>query len=183
MLEAGTIILMGIFAALAIHSRILRLAVIYLAVFSLLAAFLYLLYAAPELAIAEAVIGSGLVTLLYLAALKRNKVYTIAVLTEGQTYRLTDAYINYIENSRAMREIKHFFELREYEPQIVFTEKPLDAALSDPRFDLVVQEEKNGIVAYGSDASYVVEELDLMFRIHGREDGVRLVQYSPEESL
>ena len=181
MVEAGTIILMGVFAALAIHSKLLRLAVIHLAVFSLLAAFFYLLFAAPELAIAEAVIGSGLVTLLYLAALKRNKVYTIAILTEGHKYRLTDAYINYMERSKALREIRHFFELREFEPQVVFSEKSLHEALADPRFDLVILEEKDGIVAYGSDESFVVEELELMFRIHGTEAGVRFQQYSPQE--
>jgi putative multicomponent Na+:H+ antiporter subunit B len=181
MLEAGTIILMGVFAVLAIHSKLLRLAVIHLAVLSLLAAFFYLLFAAPELAIAEAVIGSGLVTLLYLAALKRNKVYTIAVLTEGHKYRLTDAYINYMERSRALREIKHFFEVREYEPQVVFTEKPLGEALADPRFDLVIVEEKQGIATYGSDESFVVEELELMFRIHGTEANIRFLQYSPQD--
>lgn len=179
MLEAGTIILMGVFALLAIHSRLLRLAVVHLAIFSLLAAFLYLLYAAPELAIAEAVIGSGLVTLLYLAALKRNKVYTIAILAEGQRFRLSDAYITYMERTKALREIRHFFELREFEPQIVYSAKTLDEALRDPRFDLIILEEKDGIVAYGSDESFVVEELELMFRIHGTEAGVRFEQYSP----
>ena len=183
MIEAGTIVLMGVFALLAIHSSILRLSVIHLAVLSLLAAFLYTLYAAPELAIAEAVIGSGLVTLLYLAALKRNKVYTIAVLAEGYRFRLTDEYINYMERSKAMREIKHFFELREFEPQVIYSEKSLDEALGDPLFDLIVLEEKEGIVAYGSDRSFVVEELDLMFRIHGTDANIRFQQYSPREAL
>ncbi len=178
MVETGLIILMGVFALLAIHSRLLRLAVIYLAVFSLLAAFLYLLFAAPELAIAEAVIGSGLVTLLYLAALKRNRVFTIAVLAEGHRYRLTDAYINYIERSKALQEIHSFFELREFEPQIVYSEKLLEDALKDPRFDMVILEEKDEIVLYGSDESFVIEELELMFRIHGTDANVRFERFS-----
>ncbi|POQ98493.1 hypothetical protein AU468_12945 [Alkalispirochaeta sphaeroplastigenens] len=181
MIETGTILLMGVFAALAIHSTLLRRAVIYLAVFSLLGAFLYVLYAAPELAIAEAVIGSGLVTLLYLAALKRNKVYTIAVLAEGHRYRMTDAYVNYLERSRALREIRHFFELREMEPQVVFSEATLDEALRGDSFDLVIVEEQDEIVLYGSRDTFALEELELMFRIHGTEAGVRVVRYDPEE--
>lgn len=182
MIEAGTIVLMGVFALLAIRSSLLRLAVIHLAVFSLLAAFLYLLYAAPELAIAEAVIGSGLVTLIYLAALKRNKVYTIAVLAEGYRSRLSDSYMKYMEKTKALQEIKRFFELREFEPQIVYSEKSLQEALEDSLFDLIILEEKDEIVAYGSDESFVVEELELMFRIHGTEAGVRFQQYSPGEA-
>ena len=70
MIEVVVVVAMAVFAVLAIHSRLLRNAVIYLAIFSLMAAFLFLLHAAPELAIAEAVMGSGLVTLLYLTALR-----------------------------------------------------------------------------------------------------------------
>ncbi len=177
MVEIIIILLMMCFALLAIHSQLLRLAVIYLAVLSLLSAFLYLLYAAPELAIAEAAIGSGLVTLLYLASLKRNKVYTIAVLAEGHRYRLTDAYLGYMERTRSMREIKNFFQRREYEPQIVFSEKSLDEALNYHSFDLVIKEEKDGISAHGSSDSYVLEELEMMFQIHGTEAGISIVRH------
>lgn len=183
MIEAGTLLLMGLFALMAIHSKRLRIAVIHLAVFSLLGAFLYLLYAAPELAIAEAAIGSGLVTLLYLAALKRNKVYTIAVLSEGHRYRLTDAYVNYMKRGRSLRRIRSFFLLREFEPHIVFVDQEVDEALHNPRFDLVVVEEKQGIAAYGSADSYVLEELELVFRMHGTDHDVRFVRYSDEEDV
>lgn len=179
MVEYLAIILMMLFALLAIHSRLLSQAIIHLAVFSLLSAFLYLLYAAPELAIAEAAIGSGLVTLLYLAAIKRNKVYTIAVLAEGHRYRMTDAYLGYMERSRAMREICRFFQRREYEPQVVFSEKTLEEALAYPAFDLIIKEEKEGISAHGSSESYVLEELEMLFMIHHSEAGVSIVRHSP----
>ncbi len=182
MIEAGTVILMGVFAAMAIHARLLRQAVIYLAVFSLLAAFLYVLYAAPELAVAEAVIGSGLVTLLYLAALKRNREYTIALLAEGHRYRLSDAYINYMDRTRAIQEIRHFFELRELESQLVFTSITLNEALADPRFSLILLEERDGIAAYGSSDSYVMDELELVFLMHGGESGVRFIRYTPGDT-
>lgn len=179
MVEYLAILLMMVFALLAIHSRMLSLAVIHLAVLSLVAAFLYLLYAAPELAIAEAAIGSGLVTLLYLAALKRNKVYTVAVLAEGHKYRLTDAYLGYIERNRSMREILRFFKRREYETQVVFSEKTLDEALAYPAFDLIIKEEKDGISAHGSSESYVLEELELLFMMHRSDSGVSIVRHEP----
>ena len=180
MVEVGTILLMGVFAALAIHSNVLRLAIIYLAVFSLLAAFLYLLYAAPELAIAEAAIGSGLVTLLYLAALKRNRVYTIGVVNEQQRDHLSDSYIQHVERSKALREIRQFFLLREFEVQIVFVFSALDDALRDPAYDLIVAEDSEGFAAFTDDESYAMLELEMMVQMHGSGSAIRFVRHSEE---
>lgn len=177
MIEVLTILLMMGFAVLAIQAALIRMAVIYLAAFSVLTAFLYLQLAAPELALAEAAIGSGLVTLLYLASLKRNKVYTIAVLAEGHRYRATDAYIGYVERLRAIREIRQFFERRELEPQIIFSEKTLEEALAYPAFDLVIREEKDRLTAHGSADSFVLEELEMLFQMHGTMQGVEIVRH------
>ncbi len=62
MLEV-TLILVVILAILAIQTNTLRRAIVYLCVFSLLCSFCYLLYQAPDVAIAEAVIGSTLATI------------------------------------------------------------------------------------------------------------------------
>ena len=180
MVEFLAIILMMLFALLAIHSQLLRIAVVHLTVFSLLASFLYFLYAAPELAIAETAIGSGLITLLYLASLKRNRVYTIAVLAEGHKYRMTDSYLGYMEKNRSMREIKNFFQLREFEPQVVFSEKSLDEALEYKPFDLVIKEEKDGISAHGFIENFELEELEMMFQFHGTDTGVRIERHGSE---
>lgn len=66
-----------LFAILALQSSILRNAVIYLAVFSLLCSAVYLFLGAPDVAIAEAVIGCTLSTILYLVALKKYKILSI----------------------------------------------------------------------------------------------------------
>ncbi len=182
MVEVGVILLMAVFALLAIHSTLLRFAVIYLAIFSLLAAFLYLLYAAPELAIAEGVIGSGLVTLLYLSALKRYRVYTIGFIGDGESRQLTDRYISGVEDSAALAKIKDFFQRREFEPQVVFVSRPLEDALSDPHFDLVISETPQGLIIYGPQDSYAVVELELMFRMQGAGAGIEFVRYAREEA-
>ena len=183
MIEIGTLVLMGVFAALAIHSKLLRLSVIYLAVFSLLAAFLYLLFAAPELAIAEAVIGSGLVTLLYLAALKRNHVYTIGVIASHDEGRIADRYVSHVERSKAVQQLHDFFIRREFEAQMVFLSIPTDEALLDPAYDLVITEDSDGVILYTDEESYVMVELELMFQMHGTDSLVRFVRYSPEGVL
>ena len=179
MIVSGTLLLMGVFAALAIFSSLLRYAVIYLAVFSLLAAFLYVLLGAPELAIAEAVIGSGLVTLLYLIALKRNHVYTIGVVVPEAEGSITDRHVDRVERSVAMREIRAFFVRREFEAQIIFLSVPLAQALNDPTYDLVIAEEAGGLVAYADEDSYVMVELELMFQMHGTDSAIRFEWYAP----
>ena len=76
MLEIALILLL-ITSVAAIQTRYLRHAVIYLGLFSLAIAFVYLLYHAPDVAIAEAVIGSTIATILYLVALQKYKIFTI----------------------------------------------------------------------------------------------------------
>ncbi len=183
MIEVGVVLLMGVFAALTIQSSLLRLSIVYLAVFSLLAAFLYLLYAAPELAIAEAVIGSGLVPLLYLAALKQTRVYTIAVVSEGQRDSITDRVIFEVERSKALEEIKAFFERREFEVQVVFVNVALEEALKQEEYDLVVERDEKGIAVYTDEQSYVMVELELMFQMHGTDAALRFIRYSPGEAV
>ncbi len=182
MVEVGVLLLMAVFALLAIHSVLLRLAVIYLAIFSLLAAFLYLLHAAPELAIAEGVIGSGLVTLLYLSALKRYRVYTIGFVGGEESRKLTDRYISEVEDSATLARIKDFFQRREFEPQVVFVSRSLEDVLSDPHYDLVISETPHGMIIYGRQDSYAMVELELMFRMQGAGSGIEFVRYAREEA-
>lgn len=65
--------LMVIAAFFAIHTKNLLTAVIVSGVVSLLASLLYLLMHAPDVAMTEAAIGSGLTTVVFLYTLKRIK--------------------------------------------------------------------------------------------------------------
>lgn len=174
MIEIVVVVAMAVFAVLAIHSRLLRNAVIYLAIFSLMAAFLFLLHAAPELAIAEAVMGSGLVTLLYLTALKRYKVFTIAVVTDFE-HRIRDDLISRVQRSDAVQDIRNFLARREREAQIVFVRESRDEAMANPEYDLVLEADGSSLVVHGSQDDYLVVELELMFRMRefGSGMGVR----------
>lgn len=182
MIDSLILLTMCLFALLAIQTRLLRNAIIHLAVLSLLAAYLYLRLAAPELAIAEAVIGSGLVTLLYLAALKRNRVYTIGVVGNGESACLTDPYMQHITKTQAMREIHQFFLIREYELQVVFVPEALDEALRNDAYDLVIQEDDSGIIAYTDDESYIMMELEMLIQMRGAQSGLRFERYQQSTS-
>jgi energy-converting hydrogenase B subunit D len=64
-------VLMIAAALFAVYSRSLLTAIIGAGVISLLASIIYVLLAAPDVAMTEAAIGSGLTTVVFLLALKR----------------------------------------------------------------------------------------------------------------
>ncbi|MCD6177074.1 MAG: DUF4040 domain-containing protein [Candidatus Cloacimonetes bacterium] len=67
----GIIMIMAAF--LAIHLKNLLSAIISAGVISLLASVIYLLLAAPDVAMTEAAIGSGLTTIIFIFTLKKIK--------------------------------------------------------------------------------------------------------------
>jgi len=66
-------IIMIVAAFLAIHLKNLLSAIISAGVISLLASVIYLLLAAPDVAMTEAAIGSGLTTIIFIFTLKKIK--------------------------------------------------------------------------------------------------------------
>ncbi len=66
-------IIMIVAAFLAIHLKSLLSAVISAGVISLLASVIYLLLAAPDVAMTEAAIGSGLTTIIFIFTLRKIK--------------------------------------------------------------------------------------------------------------
>lgn len=63
-------------AVFAVYSRNLLTAIISAGVISLLASIIYILLAAPDVAMTEAAIGSALTTIVFLLALKRINIDT-----------------------------------------------------------------------------------------------------------
>lgn len=182
MIDVAIVLFMIVFAAIAIQVKLLRHSIIALAIFSLFAALLFLVYAAPELAIAEVVMGSGLVTLLYLTALKRYHFYRICIVSELPE-DINDRFISEIKSTDAMREIRTFCRRREREVQLVFSSDPLNDVLRDPRYHLVMKTGLNTITIYGVVDDYMVVEMELVFQMRrfGAGMGVNFVYYSPEE--
>ncbi|MFW5712490.1 MAG: Na(+)/H(+) antiporter subunit B [bacterium] len=83
-----SVVIIGIFGAMmigaaifAVYSRSILSAIISSGVISLLASIIYILLAAPDVAMTEAAIGSGLTTVVFLLALRR--IYAYAGAAEG----------------------------------------------------------------------------------------------------
>ncbi len=74
-------------ALFALHTSNLLSAVIAAGVISLLASILYVLLAAPDVAMTEAAIGSGLTTIVFLLALKRIGVQRAEEETHKEAHR------------------------------------------------------------------------------------------------
>ena len=77
-----SVVIIGIFGAMmigaaifAVYSRSILSAIISSGVISLLASIIYILLAAPDVAMTEAAIGSGLTTVVFLLALRRIHAY------------------------------------------------------------------------------------------------------------
>jgi hypothetical protein len=95
----------------------------------------------------------------------------------GQAHRLDDAYMLHVEHSRAIREIRNFFVIREFEVQIVFVPDSLEEALPQDTYDLVLYENNNGMTAYTDDDSYIMMEFEMMMQMRGAQSALRFQRY------
>lgn len=177
------LLLMTVFlAVVAVWTRILRHAVIFLGIFSFICSFLYLYYGAPDVAIAEAVIGSGLVMLLYLTAIKRYRTYSVVVAYEGAE-KIEDARMQELaasEQGRLLSEIERFCLSRELEPEIVYSREDVERILSDGRYDLIVRPGETEITVYGREDNYLVDELEMLLILHSTEVTAEFVRIGAE---
>lgn len=89
MTELFFLLLLLLTAFLTVQQRRLRTAVIFMAVFSLLSSVVFLLYQAPDVAMAEIIIGSTLSTVLYLVALSKQEQLSQMMHLNGFSHPLT----------------------------------------------------------------------------------------------
>ena len=176
MFEVLLLVSLVVLALLSIESARMRVAVVYLGTFSLLMSFLYLLYNAPDVAIAEAVMASGLTTLLFLTALKRYRVYRICFTNE--IFRVVnDRYIiNGTRRGALLHEIEQFCIARELEPQVVCTPESLDVVSEAGRYDLIIRQEQDELKIYGNRENYFVDELEVLLILRYHDLNVRFVR-------
>ena len=183
MIEAILLLLLILLAIVAVETQILRMAVVFLGIFSLLLSFLYLYYGAPDVAIAEAVMASGLVTLLYLTALKRYRVYNICF-TNQMFREVDDRYI--VEGTRRgqlLREVEQFCISKELEPQVVFTPEDLETLMETRKYDLIIRQEGDQLTIYGSQENYFVDELEMLLILRYQDLNTRFMRYAEDGSF
>ncbi|GAU77933.1 DUF4040 domain-containing protein [Fusibacter sp. 3D3] len=160
MLKLSLIVLV-ILAIMTVQTQKMRHAVVYLGAFSLTISFIYLLYNAPDVAIAEAIIGSTLSTILYLVALQKYKIFTVY-------YCLSEA--EFEDQSHLTAEHLQFKKLldkycakQELEPQIIYTVDATKTIIEHHPYALIVQNEPTNIKIWGHPENYKMDSLISFF--------------------
>lgn len=146
-----------VFAILAIQTGVLRNSVIYLAVFSFLCSFVYLLYGAPDVAIAEAVIGSTLSTILYLVALKKYKIFTVYY--NRIAYDFEDVPALNREKEEIKLLFRKFASKSELQLDMINTSSSFKELMASASFDVIIIHTNLGIWVHGTQNNYHYEEL------------------------
>ncbi len=168
-------------AVLALCVDHLRVAVIYFSVLSLLCSFLYLFYHAPDVAIAEAVMGSGLITLLYLTALRRYRIFSICF-TNTDLATVSDSEI--LRGSRRgqlIHDIEAFCLARELEPQVTFTPQPVLEILKAGQHDLIVHQSQNKTTVLGNRDNFTLDGLETLFALRYPDLNILVEYFSTAE--
>lgn len=152
------LVIMIIFAILAVFSNTLKTSVIFLGILSLTSALVYMFLNAPDVAMVEAVIGSVLTTILFLVAIQKCKILTVYYSS------LKDKYSNYTNNTRdyrkIMRDIRSYCNSNELELQIVYTNENAKHFLSDGQKDILVIESEGGLSIYAQCNKESVKDLE-----------------------
>ncbi len=139
-----------VLAVATVEAKKLRRAVIYAGAFSLLSSFIYLLYHAPDVAIAEAFIGCTISVVLFLTALKKYRIITIY-------YARTDAKIpddteNYCV--KLISDLEAFLTNHDLEPQLVKTNLYDTSLHEQENFDLLVVNSGDAVSIYSGRENY-----------------------------
>ncbi len=142
--------LMIITALYIVSCRNYKRIIIALGAFSLLASFCYLLYHAPDVAVAEAVIGSALSTILYIVALKKHRAFYIFFTTADKD-RISD-YKMRSEVEDIVSKIMQYCANNDLEAQVVFSWQSPESIASEHLYDLILLKDKKKVTIYGLEA-------------------------------
>lgn len=173
MLELSLISLVVI-AILTVQTQRLRQAVIYLGVLSLASSFVYLLYNAPDVAIAEAVVGSTLATVLYLVALQKYKTFTIYI-CHARTDLDDSVYTTHRDN-QLIKRLEVFCAKQELEPQIIHTSEHLETILSKRHYALIIEETTEKLRFFGHPENYKIDALKAYLSSYVHQKKIEYIQ-------
>jgi putative multicomponent Na+:H+ antiporter subunit B len=145
-----------LFAIISLQSSVLRNAVIYLTVFSLLSSAAYLFLGAPDVAIAEAVIGCTLSTILYLVALKKYKIISVYYRFIA-SQNLIDSEL--AENSEHIRDLlSTLTDQLDLQLDFITTTSSLSKMIQT-NFDMIIIHSPKGLFIHGLENNYHFVEM------------------------
>lgn len=144
------LIMMVIFAIASIQTEMLRRAVIYAGIFSLLSSFAYLLYMAPDVAIAEAVIGCTLATIIYLVALTKYKIFRVYYMINTN---------DDVDDSKVIDGLARFSDYMDLQLDIIDTQMSKDDIIKNSNYDVIIIRNSGMLDIYGDKKNYHFENL------------------------
>ena len=162
------LITMVVFSIAAIQAKSLRQSVIYLSVFSLLCSFAYALYQAPDVAIAEAVIGCSLSTVLYLVAIKKFRIFRVYYshhITSPD--RLPQSHV--LKNN-VVAMIDGYLRDTELEIDMINTRHKFDEIHGHQDYDVIIEHTNEGMRMYGAQSNYHYDGLTTYLIEHNAFD-------------
>lgn len=131
--------LMVVAAIMTIITTRLFTAVIYSSALSAFAALVYVLLGAPDVALAEAVIGSTLATIIFLVTLKKYRIFTVYLIGKRDDSQLASG----------LQLLTKTLQRYDIEPHILQSSASADELLSDPHCDLVAERKDDIVIFYG----------------------------------
>lgn len=159
------LILLVIMAVVTVQTQRLRNAIIYLGAFSLSISFVYMLYNAPDVAIAEAVIGSTLATILYLVALQKYKVFTVYYHVHSGD--VNDKHYAHEKHFEFVKLLEVFCAKQELEPQIIYTIEEKEKIMANNRYSLIIEDHLDDLVIHVHSENCKVDELEYFLNQNG----------------
>lgn len=156
---AGVLLLLCVLALLTVHMERLFTAVVYAGTLSAAAAFAYMLLGAPDVALAEAVIGSTLSTVVFLVTLKKYKIFVVRFLPEK------DSASGSLK--KVMSVLSRSLEKKEMEVHVLQASEPVETLLSYEDTDLVVEQKSGHVVIHGEQHSEIMERIKHSFHKAG----------------
>ncbi len=162
------LIVMVVFAIASLQAKSLRHSVIYLSVFSLLCSFAYVLYQAPDVAIAEAVIGCSLSTVLYLVAIKKFRIFRVYY----------SHYINspeklpesHVRRNNIITMMDGYLSDTELEMDMINTRQSFEDIHGLHDYDVIIEHTDAGMRMYGAQSNYHYDGLTTYLIEHNAFD-------------
>ncbi len=168
MVDKVIFLMMIAIAIFMLISHNLKRIIVALGLFSLLAAFCYLIYHAPDVAVAEAVIGSALSTILYIVALKKHRTFYVYFTAEKNSNK-SDVQLR-ADMEDVVSKIMQYCAEHDLEAQAVFTWDSPESIADEHLYDIILQGGDNKVTVYGSEVEkHVVAIKGLLMRNFSKE--------------
>lgn len=157
-----------IFAIAAIQAKSLRQSVIFLSVFSLLCSFAYALYQAPDVAIAEAVIGCSLSTVLYLVAIKKFRIFRVYYSHHIATPEKLPQ--SHVLRNNLVTMMDGYLRDTELELDMINTRQTFHEIHGHHDYDVIIEHDDDGMRMYGAQSNYHYDGLTTYLIEHNAFD-------------